>query len=204
MTTLESTKTSTGTAGIRDLTPEDIPAIADYWLLSPDEFLNSMGIDRARLGCRQDIHRRFSSAIRIGNEAQSSMALAITLDERFVGYTLLNHYSADVDYSHWHIIDARLRGCGVSTALYPHRIKTYFDLAPISRLIHQTRTRNVGVNRMLDKFIPIAETKYIENPDGVALPGEFHIRYVTRDDLPSLFLRARHIDLASTAFRCVP
>ena len=176
-------------AGIKDLTPEDIPAIADYWLLSPEEFLNAMGIDRARLGSREDIQRRFSSAIRIGSAVQRSTAFAITLDERFVGYTLLNHYSAEVNYSHWHIIDAHLRGCGISTVLYPHRIKTYFDLAPISRLIHQTRTRNVGVNRMLDKFIPVAETKYIENPDGVALPGDFHIRYVTRDDIPGLYLR---------------
>jgi RimJ/RimL family protein N-acetyltransferase len=193
MPTLASTKTSSGTAALRDLTPEDIPAIADYWLLSPDEFLNAMGIDRARLGSREDIHRRFSSAIRTGSAAHASLALAITLDERFIGYTLLNQYSTEVNYSHWHIIEARLRGCGISTALYPHRIKAYFDLTPISRLIHQTRTRNVGVNLMLDKFVPVAETKYIENPDGVALPGEFHIRYVTRDGIPKLFLRSSQL-----------
>jgi RimJ/RimL family protein N-acetyltransferase len=189
MPTLASTKTSSGTAALRDLTPEDIRAIADYWLLSPDEFLNAMGIDRARLGSREDIHRRFSSAIRTGSAAHASLALAITLDERFIGYTLLNQYSGEANYSHWHIIDAHLRGCGISTALYPHRIKTYFDLAPVSRLIHQTRTRNVGVNRMLDKFIPVSETKYVEHPDGVALPGEFHIRYVTRENIPELFSR---------------
>jgi hypothetical protein len=189
MPIIASAKTSSGTAALKDLTRADIPAIADYWLLSPDEFLNAMGIDRARLGSREDIHRRFSSAIRAGSAAQASIALAITLDERFIGYTLLNRYSAEVNYSHWHIIDAHLRGCGISTALYPHRIKAYFDLAPISRLIHQTRTRNVGVNRMLDKFIPVSETKYVEHPDGVALPGEFHIRYVTPDGIPKLFSR---------------
>ena len=189
MTTLVSTRASSGTAGLRDLLPEDIPRIADYWLLSPAEFLDSMGIDRARLGSRADIHRRFSFAIRAGGAAQGSLALAITLDESFIGYTLLNQYSAKVNYSHWHIIDAQLRGCGISTALYPYRIKTYFDLAPISRLIHQTRTTNVGVNRMLDKFISVSETKYVENPDGVALPGEFNIRNVTREDIPRLFSR---------------
>jgi hypothetical protein len=60
-------------------------------------------------------------------------------------------------------------------------------LVPIDRLIHQTRTRNIAVNRMLDKYVPIAETRYIEDPDGVALPGEFHLRYVFRKDVPRFF-----------------
>jgi hypothetical protein len=66
----------------------------------------------------------------------------------------------------------------------------YFDLFPMDRLIHQTRTRNIGVNRMLDRYVPIAETLYIEHPDGVALPGEFHLRYVFRKDIPSLLEKA--------------
>jgi hypothetical protein len=83
-----------------------------------------------------------------------------------------------------------LRAKGLSTALYPNRIKAYFDLAPISQLIHQTRTRNVGVNRMLDKFVPVSETKYIDKPDGVAALGEFHLRFVRREDIPKIFARA--------------
>src|ERR1700726_4858079 len=79
-----------------------------------------------------------------------------------------------------------LRAKGLSTALYPHRLKAYFDLIPISQLIHQTRTSNTGVNRMLDKFIPITETKFIDKPDSVAKPGEFHLRYVRREDLPKI------------------
>ncbi len=66
-----------------------------------------------------------------------------------------------------------LRASGISTALYPHRVKAYFDLVPIMRLIHQTRTRNIAVNRMLDKFVPAAETCHVEQPDGVALPASF-------------------------------
>ena len=81
----------------------------------------------------------------------------------------------------------RVTRVGAVDRLYPHRIKLYFELTPMVRLIHQTRTRNVGVNRMLDKYVPIAETRYIDQPDGVALPGEFHLRYVIRADIPRLF-----------------
>ena len=123
-----------------------------------------------------------------------SFALAITLDEQLIGYTLLNRYSEDVNYSHWHIIESNLRGRRLSTALYPYRIKAYFDVAPISRLIHQTRTRNLGANRMLDKFIMVSETKFIEKPDGVASPGEFHVRFVRREDIPRFFARAVELE----------
>jgi len=183
-------KTASGLAALRDIMSSDLPAIADYWLLSPDEYLAAMGVDRQRLGSAQDIHKRFVNAIRTGEPGQSSIALAITLDQGLVGYTLLNRYSEEVNYSHWHIIVPDLRAKGLSTALYPHRLKAYFDLAPISQLIHQTRTSNIGVNRMLDKFIPISETKFIDKPDGVAKPGEFHLRYVRREDISRMLARA--------------
>jgi hypothetical protein len=70
--------------------------------------------------------------------------------------------------------------------IYPTRIDLYFDLFPIERLIHQTRVTNTGVNRMLDKYVPIAKTEFVERPDGLARPGEFHMRYVTRADLPRI------------------
>ena len=190
MSAFASVKTVRGIAGLRDLTSADLPAIIDYWLLSPAENLDFMGINRQLLGSSEDIHTRFGNAIRTGDPSQSAIALAITLEERLIGYTLLNRQSEDVNYSHWHIIVPGLRGRGLSTALYPYRIKAYFDLAPISRLIHQTRTRNLGVNRMLDKFIMVSETKFIEKPDGVASPGEFHVRFVTREDIPRFFTRA--------------
>ncbi len=194
MSTFASVKTVQGIAGLRDLTSADLPAIVDYWLLSPVEHLDFMGVNRQLLGSSEHIHRRFVNAVRTGDPSQSAIALAITLDERLVGYTLLNRYSEDVNYSHWHITVSNLRGRGLSTALYPYRIKAYFDVAPISRLIHQTRTRNLGVNRMLDKFTIVSETKFIDKPDGVASPGEFHVRFVRREDIPRFFARAAELE----------
>ena len=192
-------KTTSGVAGLRDLTSADVPAILKYWLSSSEEYLALMGVDRRLLGSEEDICMRLTSAIRTGDPSQRSLALAITLDERLVGYTLLNRYADDLNYSHWHITVPNLRAKGISTALYPYRIKAYFDIAPISRLIHQTRTSNIGVNRMLDKFIPISKTEHIDKPDGVAAPGEFHLRFVRREDIPRILARGRELSgLSST------
>jgi len=189
MASLGTVKTVGGIAGLRDLTSEDIPALVEYWTKSPPEFLEFMGVDRGRLGGETEIKARLSLAIRKGDEKQVNIGLGITLDGRLAGYTLLNRYSPEENYSHWHIIVPELRGKGISTALYPLRLKTYFAVAPIARLTHQTRTRNIAVNRMLDKFVPVAETKQIEKPDGVALPGEFNLRYVRREDLSMILAK---------------
>jgi RimJ/RimL family protein N-acetyltransferase len=193
MSIVQPVKTPSGVASLRDLLPDDVPAIVDYWTLSSPDYLAAMGVDRHRLGSPDDVHARYTNAIRTGDPDQSSFALAITLDDRMVGYTLLNRYSPDVNYSHWHLIVPELRAHGLSTALYPRRVQAYFSLTPIARLFHQTRTSNAGMNRVLDKYVPISETKYIEKPDGVASPGEFNIRCVRRQDIPRILARAAEL-----------
>jgi hypothetical protein len=182
-----------GVATLRDLGIEDLEPIVRYWFSSGEEFLDFMGVDRKRLGTMEDTYQRFRRAIRTGDPNQKSFALAITLNGELAGYTLLNRYTPETNYSHWHITVPNLRASGISTALYPYRIKTYFDLVPMERLIHQTRTRNTAVNRMLEKYVPVAESCHVEQPDGVALPGDFYLRYVGRADVPKLFARAAEL-----------
>jgi RimJ/RimL family protein N-acetyltransferase len=201
MATLATVETSNGIVGLRDLIVEDIPAIIDYWLSGSDEYFAFIGVDRQRVGSAYEVRTRFLNAIRTGDPDQPTIALAVTLDVQLAGYALFVRHSEDVNYCHWHIIVPDLRGHGLTTALYPHRIKALFDMAPISRLIHQTRTRNLPVNRMLDKFFPVAETKFIGQPDGVGLPGEFHLRYVLRADIPRIFARAAELRAAAMAER---
>ncbi|MBI3770631.1 MAG: hypothetical protein HY271_19350 [Deltaproteobacteria bacterium] len=184
-----SENTSAGVATLSDIVPADIDAFVRYWHAGVAD-LEFLGIDPVLLGTPDDTRQRFRCAIRSGDPSQRSIAFAIKVDGALVGYTLLNRYTPEINYSHWHITEPRLRASGISTALYPHRIKTYFDAAAMKRLIHQTRTRNVGVNRMLDKYVAIAETCYVARPDGVAGPGDFHLRYVYPRDVPEFFKRA--------------
>jgi hypothetical protein len=147
-------QTKAGLAALRPLKAADIDAIVRFWYGSGDELLDFLGIDRSRLGTVEDTRRRFLRAVPTGDTDQENIAFAITVNEQIAVYTLLNRYTPEVNYSHWHITDPSLRASGLSTALYPRRISTYFDSVPINRLTHQTRTRNVAVNRMLDRYVP--------------------------------------------------
>jgi hypothetical protein len=190
-------KTPAGIATLGDIVPADIEAIVRYWH-SGGADLRFLGIDPLLLGTPEDTRRRFLRAIRSGEQSQRSVAFGIRVDETLIGYTLLNRYAPEINYSHWHIIVSDLRASGISTALYPHRIAMYFRLTAMKRLTHQTRTRNIGVNRMLDKYVPIAETRYIERPDGVAGPGDFHLRHVSPEDVPALFRKAAALKRSAT------
>jgi hypothetical protein len=176
--------TRLGEAWFDDATEADIDAIADYFT-RPDPHLDTL-IDRTKFPGRAALRERYASWKRTGDPAQMSSVFALRLDGRLIGFTNLLR-KTDVDnYSHWHIIDPADRAGGISSAVYPTRIELYFELFPIERLIHQTRITNAGVNRMLDKFVAVAKTEFVERPDGLAKPGEFHMRYVTRADLPRI------------------
>lgn len=171
-----------------DVTAADLDAIANYFY-RPDAHLDTL-IDRSRLPDRVALRERFGSWRWTGDPAQMSSVFALRLANggkgRLAGFTNLLRKTPDENYSHWHIIEPADRASGLSSAVYPARLELYFGLFPIERLVHQTRVTNTGVNRMLDKFVPVAKTEYVERPDGLARPGEFHIRYVTRADLPRI------------------
>ena len=187
------TKTTLGIASFRDATAEDSAWMAAYFH-RPDPHLDTL-IDRSKLASTETMATGFRAMIRSGDPGQLRSVFVIDLEGRHIGFTNLFRQSPDVNYSHWHLVDEGARAGGISTALYPHRIKMYFDLFPIERLIHQTKTSNTGVNRMLDKFVPVAETVWIDKPDGLASPGEFAIRYVRRADIPRIFARATDLGL---------
>jgi hypothetical protein len=168
---------------------DELDSIADYFT-RPDAHLDTL-IDRARMPDRAGLRARYAAWRWSGDPNQMSLLFALRIDSgalkgRLVGFTNLLRKTPDVNYSHWHIVDPDARGGGVSSAIYPARLDLYFGLFPIDRLIHQTRITNTGVNRMLDKFVPIAVTEFVEKPDGLAKPGEFHMRHVTRADLPRI------------------
>lgn len=176
---------------LRDLTEAELPRIADYWFSVDMETLEANGVDHKRFVSPRALIERFATMIPTGDPNQPKRAFVFDVDGRVAGYTNLSHYSADENYSHWHIVEPELRQSGLSSLLYPYRLRACFADAPMERLIHMTRPANVGVNKLLDRFVPVAETRFVETPDGMSMPGVFNIRYVTRADLPRILALAR-------------
>ena len=190
MAVLASQLCSSGVAALRDLEYSHVVSLVGYWYDGGADF-RALAVNPAALPDREVMTARFHAAIRTGDPSQSKMGYAVTLNDALIGYTLLNQYSPASNYSHWHIIEKTLRKLGISSLLYPHRLDVYFRTSNIRRLVHQTHVSNLGVNRMLDKYVPVAETKWLDRPDGLGSPGKYHLRYVTNDDVADFLTRAQ-------------
>jgi RimJ/RimL family protein N-acetyltransferase len=172
---------------LRDLAEADLPALADYWTNATPADFERLGVDASRLGDHDWMVDRFRGTIPGGDPDQPRQAFAMEMDGRLIGYTNLNCYAPERNFSHWHLIDPTARAGGVSSALYPWRLRTYFACTRMEVLTHQTRPGNEGVNRLLDRFVPVAETRFVAEPDGLSRPGIFNLRYVSRADAARIF-----------------
>jgi RimJ/RimL family protein N-acetyltransferase len=175
-----------GTVAVRDIEESDIDMFVRYWHQSGDDHLRYLNIDRDALGTPEETYERFRASIRTGDPDQQTVAFAITLDDDPVGgYFNLNRYSPLENYPHFHVMDEDHRAMGGASACMPYGFELLFELFPIERMVLQTRTRVIAINKLLDHFLPVVETVYLEDPDGLAGPGEFNHRYIYRKDVPA-------------------
>ncbi|RBH90108.1 N-acetyltransferase [Xanthomonas oryzae] len=182
-----------GLLTLRDANPQDADPFVEYWTDSPKSYLKVLGVDTARLGDAQQIRERFMRNIPSSEPLeQPTVIYSIYLKEILIGYTNINRYDAQENYMHLHIYRKALRkalvqgpkaqttGGGVGACTLGLIIAHYLKNFDMERLVMQTRTRNMLINRALDLYLPASRTCYFENPDGLSAPGEFHVRYAYR------------------------
>jgi len=181
-----------GIIALRDVEEDDIEEFVRYWHESGDEHLRYFHVDLDRLGTPDDTRARFQASRRTGDPNQQTIAFSVTLEGNIVAYFNLNRYSPLQNYPHVHVINREPQAMGGATAVIgatagmPYGLKIFFELFPIERLVLQTRTSIVAINKLLDHFLPVVETVQLENPDGLSGPGEFNHRYIHREDVPKL------------------
>lgn len=197
-----SIRTNLGFLAVRDALPSDVEAYVNYWHYSGDEVKNVLGIDPIRLGMPDDSRARFLRMLRDPDAAPRDVIFSITLNDELIGYTNMNWYGPDRSYVHLHTYRAAVRSAlraarmaatarasASLASVLIGLIGMYFDLFPLRRILFQTRTTNRWINRALDLYMPPAETRFVTDPPGLALPGDCHIRYVHRED--ALWMQAR-------------
>jgi hypothetical protein len=198
-----------GVLGVRDARPEDLDGFQRYWHQSGDRIKELLRIDLTRLGTPDDTRARFLRMIRVPGSDQRSIVFTLTLNGMAIGYTNVNMHGPDENYPHFHTYmhtDREVmraiaaasprreggRGAGVAAVMIGLGVGTLLRNMPrIRRVCLQTRVTSEGINKALDLYLPPAETRHFDNPDGIASPGEFHIRYVHRSDAAAFMERAK-------------
>ncbi|HET9929747.1 MAG TPA: hypothetical protein VFQ35_03635 [Polyangiaceae bacterium] len=201
--------------GVRDATVDDSEAFVNYWHYSGDQIKEALRIDLVRLGTPEDTRNRFLRMLRRPGVRSPSVVFSLTLDDEVIGYTNVNMHGPLENYPHFHTYvhtDTRVKkkiaealahtpradtsktGAGIAAVMIGFGIGSITKhLTHIERLVLQTRVTSVAINRALDLYMPADETRFIENPDGVASAGEFHMRYVPRSRAAVFLERAESL-----------
>lgn len=136
----------------RELTEEDIPLIADYWLISPDEHLISMGVDLDKLPSRAGFTQMLQSQLALPVEKRQSYALIWEVDGESIGHTNVNQIEFGVEaHMHLHIWKVEFRRKGIGAELVRQALPLFFERLQLQKLICEPYAENPGPNRTLEK-----------------------------------------------------
>jgi RimJ/RimL family protein N-acetyltransferase len=140
---------------IRDLAEEDIPHVLKYWFHSPLGFVESMGVDTAKLSTELEMEKRLKEKCKANHLlGQSKLnALAILYRGQAIGFhTLFPIAEGDFGIFHAHIWKPEMRKCGVGMSSYPLACRIFMERFNLKRILFKTPIQNIGAIRVKEKL----------------------------------------------------
>jgi RimJ/RimL family protein N-acetyltransferase len=177
---------------LRDLEPDDIDALVDYWIDADPAYLDFLGVDREKLGSDDDVRRRFASLIRTGDPDQERVAFVSTLDGVVTSYTNFHFVSPEENYMHAHVIRPSARGKGMASSSFANLMRVVFAEFPrVENLLFVTQPHNDRINHLLTRAGLTGELRWYDEPDGLPRPGWFNVFTLTRRMVEAFLAPAR-------------
>lgn len=137
---------------VRELTPNDIPLIVDYWLKADKDFLVGMGVDLNSLPTEEELTLMLSTQIQLSYKEKSSFALISTIHGQPVGHCNVN----DIAYGrgatmHLHIWESGGRRKGLGTAMVMKSLGVFFEKLKLQTIWCEPYAANPAPNRTLER-----------------------------------------------------
>lgn len=180
---------------VRDIEPQDIDAIVEYWHNGTEEYWRSIGVDVNKIVTPDKTRNTFFSSLPEQRGELDRITLIAESNSDVVAYTNVNLESITVGFAHVHVIKPILRSKGVAALLFGKTIQIFFEHYGLETIYFQTSTGNKRINAMLRKrgLAPIKELE-VSNPDGMALPGHFYLYQIDKVKLQLLATQSHNKD----------
>ena len=156
---------------VRPMLAAEADLIIDYFHNATPQFLNSLGVDPARLPTRERWRERYDHEFGLGVEQRKSFLVLWALDATPIGFSTADKIViGDQAFMHLHIFEAGRRQQGHGAALVRQTANLYFATLRINDLYCEPYALNVAPNRTLQK----AGFKYLMTHECVPGPLQFH------------------------------
>lgn len=155
----------------RPMLAAEASLIIDYFLNATPEFLNSLGVDPAKLPPRAEWQARYDHEFTLPVEQRKRFAVLWTLGEAPLGFSIADNIAFGRQaFMHLHIFDPVRRRQGHGVALLRQTADIYFEMLRIQELYCEPYAFNAAPNRTLQK----AGFRYVMTHETV--PGPINFR----------------------------
>lgn len=135
---------------IRPMELDDFKTRVAYFHDAPSEYLDRLGVDRARLPGADDWQATFAANLAVPLEQRSEYGVVWELNGSIVGFSTADQIEFGAEaHMHLHIIDPDRRAAGLGTQFVRLTASHYCDALHLARLYCEPNAFNVAPNRTL-------------------------------------------------------
>ena len=138
---------------VREMQPQDIDAIAQYWLNADHTFLTNIGVDLNKLPSKDQLTQMLLSQLNTPIEQRIAYCIIWELDGKSIGHCNTNPtiYGKEA-YMHLHLWNASVRRKGLGTALVKMTLPYFFQKLELKKLYCEPYALNPAPNKTLKKI----------------------------------------------------
>jgi RimJ/RimL family protein N-acetyltransferase len=132
--------------------PSEIDIRIDYFHNAPDNYLRTLGVDRASLPSPKEWRSSYATDCALPVQDRKGLVLLWQLDGREVGFSSADRIVFGVEaYMHLHVLEADNRHKGLGVEFVRKSAAHYFRILGLERLFCEPNAFNVAPNRTLQK-----------------------------------------------------
>lgn len=130
----------------------DIPLIAAYWSQSNPDFMESMGVDLAKIPPAEEMINKLNSQLKLPIKERSTFALIWLYKKEAIGHCNVNPFEFGKSGSmHLHMWEAALRQKGVGQHLVRQSALYFVEHLKLQQLYSEPYALNTAPNKCLPK-----------------------------------------------------
>lgn len=140
---------------VRDLELGDLQYILNYWFNSPAGFVESIGVDLAKMPTEIEMKEHLTKRLEVNSKLETSKlnALVILYGDKPIGFhTLVPVTAGDSGVFHAHIWQADMRKKGVGFYSYPKACMLFIERFNLQKIIFKTPEQNIGAIKVKEKL----------------------------------------------------
>lgn len=172
---------------VREMELTDIDLVADYWLKSNPDFMESLGVDLEKLPSREELTSMLHEQINLPIHKKQSYALIWEIDGIAAGHSNVNNIEyGKVATMHLHLWQSIHRQKGLGSNLLRLSLPFFFRNLQIEKLIVEPFAYNPAPNRTLEitgfRFVKT----YTTIPGSLNFEQEVNLWEMTKDEFMRL------------------